>query len=207
MLCQQIQLILPEGIYDNVEVLRATYIQDVNSSPNLIHTKDSLVKIYDSWQSLNSTLALEGARGVNIPEGLTENLYCYLTGAYRTNNIKLSNCNTSFDCYLPSNIANTMGKRIQIKACSISPDLTSFGPHSVWDQLIFIDFSLGNGNFNIYDIPNNLIYSRILNTKKNETFVMQQSQGRRPRLSLIQVINENKLTPIFNGNIYTLPIL
>lgn len=207
MLSQQIQLVLPEGIYNDVQVLRPIYSQDVKNIPTLIHTTNSLIQIYNSWQNLNNTLISIGARGVNIPEGLTETLYCYITGAYRTNNIKLSNCNTSFDCYLPSNSPNTPGKRIQVKACSIAPDLTSFGPHSVWDKLIFIDFSSGNGNFEIYCIPNNLIYSRVLNKKKNETFKMQQSQGRRPRLSLIEVINENQLKPIYIDNIYNLRVL
>lgn len=204
MLNIQVQLNLPEGSYQNVSVTRCIYQNDLMNFPNLVLTKDSLVRIYDSWRNLNDTLALVGARGVNIPEGLTEGLYCYLTGAWRTNNLKIQGCNTSFDCYLPANQSNLNGQRIQIKACSVAPDLTSFGPHSVWDKLIFIDFSKGNGNFYIYDIPTQLIISRVLNSKNGETFLIQQQQGRRPRLSLLQVIQENNLPFSYVGNIYQL---
>lgn len=30
--------------------------------------------------------------------------------------------------------------RIQVKACSVLPDLTSFGPRSEWDRIFFADF-------------------------------------------------------------------
>ena len=36
----------------------------------------------------------------------------------------------------------------------------------------------------------------VLNSKKNETFKMQQKQGRRPRLSLKKLIKEKNLKPI-----------
>ncbi len=206
MLNIQVLLNLPEGIYQNVSVTRCIYQNDYLNFPNLSPTRDSLVTIYESWKNLNKTLTLVGARGVNIPEGLTEVLYCYLSGAWRTNKLNIQGCNTSFDCYLPANQPNLDGQRIQIKACSVAPDLTSFGPHSVWDKLIFIDFSEGNGNFYIYDIPTNLVTERILNSRNGETFTMQQLQGRRPRLSLLQVIQENNLQYSFTGNIYQLPI-
>lgn len=36
----------------------------------------------------------------------------------------------------------------------------------------------------------------VLNAKKNETFKMQQEQGRRPRLSLKKLIKEKDIKPI-----------
>lgn len=36
----------------------------------------------------------------------------------------------------------------------------------------------------------------VLNAKKNETFKMQQEQGRRPRLSLKKLIKEKNIKPI-----------
>jgi Bsp6I restriction endonuclease len=43
--------------------------------------------------------------------------------------------NSSFDCYEPQK-----SKRIQVKACSVEEDLTSFGPDSVWDEIYFVHF-------------------------------------------------------------------
>jgi hypothetical protein len=80
-----------------------------------------------------------------------------------------------------------------------SSDLTSFGPTSRWDKLYFLDFyNNGNldGSFDCYEIDTALIYNTVVNQGKNETFVDQQRQGRRPRLSLKKIIRENNITPI-----------
>lgn len=185
------ELYLPEGIFKNVVVQKA------NSD-----TKKDLNIIYNSWRNMCDSLGNIGARKVNIPEGLSEGVYCSVTGAYRTNNLKIKNANTSFDCYLP-----TLKLRIQVKACSIVPDLTSFGPHSVWDKLIFIDFYVdGNwdGSFKIYDLSFLDIKNLILNIERNETFLEQQSQGRRPRLSLYRLIRKYRIEPYITGNINNL---
>lgn len=203
MIQQIINLNLPEGNFQAM-ASRAIYMQDCNSNRELTHTLDTLITIYNSWKDLNFCLRGIGSRGVNIPEGLTEGLFCYLTGAYRTNNLNITGCNTSFDCYLPSITPNQLGTRYQIKACSVIPDLTSFGPHSIWDKLIFIDFSDPDGNFSMYEIPSNIIYNYVVNTRRNQTFVMQQQQGRRPRLSLYRIVIDNNIQPFINGNIYEL---
>ena len=101
-----------------------------------------------------------------------------------------------FDCYQ----LNTR-KRIQIKACSVKEDLTSFGPKSVWDELYFVHFFPNNrydGCYAIYIIENNLIYNH--RVSKTQTFRDQQSQGRRPRFSIIkEIIIPNKIEPIFES--------
>ena len=89
------------------------------------------------------------------------------------------------------------GKRIQIKATSTKNDCTSFGPHSEWDELYFLDFSSEDGNCKIYLIDSKTIYEHAVN--KNQIFTQQQEQGRRPRLSIIQkIIQPNNLQPISN---------
>ncbi|MGL4403476.1 MAG: Bsp6I family type II restriction endonuclease [Fusobacteriaceae bacterium] len=158
--------------------------------------------IYRSWRTLCSHMNALQARSINIPEGLSEVVFCIITGAYRINSVSLPGANSSFDCYSPGT-----NSRIQVKACSILPDLTSFGPHSVWDKLIFIDFSANgrwDGEFVIYDIPSNLVYNSVMNQSKGETFINQQEQNRRPRLSLYRLVQQNGILPVYRGNIYNL---
>lgn len=154
--------------------------------------RTTLRQIYNDWISLNTQLNNVNARSVNLPEGLSEPVYCIHSGAYRITN-SISGANTSFDAYDP----NT-NSRIQIKACSVIPDLTSFGPRSVWDELVFMDF-YSNGQFNglvnIYEIPTNLILNHQVNAQ--QTFAQQQAQGRRPRLSIFNsIIVPNNIQPL-----------
>ena len=101
--------------------------------------------------------------------------------------------NTSFDCYSEYN-----NSRIQVKACSVIPDLTSFGPRSVYDELYFMDF-YRNGDFDgsvdIYKIPKELIDNTIVNASLGETVKMQRDQGRRPRLSLYYLAKQYAIKP------------
>ncbi|NFN19717.1 Bsp6I family restriction endonuclease [Clostridium botulinum] len=68
-----------------------------------------------------------GARKINLPEGLSESAFCLAKGMFRVTQ-KISGANTSFDCYDPN--GQRGNNRIQVKACSVIPDLTSFGPNS-----------------------------------------------------------------------------
>ena len=89
------------------------------------------------------------------------------------------------------------GDKIQIKASSISEDMTSFSPSLDYDKVYFLDFSKGDGSFKVYDIPLDLIKKQVLNKKKNETFEDQQNQGRRPRFSIVKnIILEYKFKPV-----------
>lgn len=125
------------------------------------------------------------SRESNLPEGLSETAFCMYSGSARLIDIH-GNCNRSADTY---NL-NTMETE-QIKATSVENDLTSFGPNSRWDKLYFLDFFRNgdmDGSFDIYQIDSELIYNTVVNQSKNETFRDQQSQGRRPRLSIKQSI-------------------
>ena len=152
-------------------------------------------KIFKAWLKINKKLTLLGGRGLNIPDVLSESLYCYYFNAVRTNNTA-----HSYDCV---NIIDGAG--VQIKSASIEDDCTSFGPKSTWDELYFLDFATNgkvDGIIDVYklDFPLDDI---ILNNKKQETFGMQQCQGRRPRLSLKKIIKEKGLVPIKRINLIT----
>ena len=150
---------------------------------------EKIKAIFKKWQEINADLKKMGGRTLNIPDVVSEAIYCYLFDAVRTNKTAKS--------YDAVNINNHAG--VQVKATSISNDLTSFGPRSTWDELFFMDFApngIVDGNIDIYKID--IDVSKIItNKQKSETFVDQQRQGRRPRFSIkSEIIEKYKLKPI-----------
>jgi hypothetical protein len=171
---------LPEGSYD-VEV------QVFDQAD-----RKRLYGIYKNWRNLCDELIEFHSRAVNLPEGISEGSFCLETGSVRITN-SINGANSSFDCY------NFTGKkRIQVKACSVLPDLTSFGPKSVWDEIYFMDFykeGKWDGTFDIYKIENDLIYNHKVNS--SQTLKEQQAQGKRPRFSIYKSIIQEKGIPPF----------
>jgi hypothetical protein len=164
-------ILLPEGLYD----ARLQYFDSEDGS--------TLYNIYQNWRSLCDDLSAIDSRGINLPEGLSEGSFALALGTPRLAS-SISGANSSFDCY-----DLNKSKRIQVKACSVLPDLTSFGPDSQWDEIYFCDFyrcGAWNGTFDIYLIPNDLIYNHKVNA--NQTLRDQQLQGRRPRFSIFKSI-------------------
>ena len=145
---------------------------------------------FDYWKNLKTAMRNYNAREPNFPEGLSEVAFCLWSGSVRK--IKSSG-NSSFDTF------NLRTRRAeQIKACSVENDLTSFGPATKWDDLYFLDFwNNGNvdGRFDVYKIPNELIYDHQVNA--TQTLREQQLQGRRPRTNIkSKIIVPNRLKPI-----------
>jgi hypothetical protein len=149
---------------------------------------DKIKAIFKKWQDINADLNILGGRALNVPDVVSEAIYCYFFDAVRTNKTAKS--------YDAVNIVNHDG--VQIKSTSINTDLTSFGPRSTWDELYFIDFAPNgkvDGMVDIYKIDTD-IRDIVLNNK-GETFANQQAQGRRPRFSIKQkIIAQQNLQPI-----------
>jgi len=182
MILENRMLILPEGSF-NASVYR------FNESD-----RQELFEIYMNWIGLSRKAKDLGGRGTNLPEILSEGAFCLEMESVRVDT-NINGANSSFDAY---NL-NT-NKRIQIKAASVIPDLTSFGPNSVWDELYFVDFSRLDGTFDIYFIPSEYIYSMPVN--QNETMYQQQQKGKRPRFSIYKkIIQARNLQPICVGNL------
>lgn len=159
--------------------------------------KKVIKKLYENWLSLSSMCQEMKGRRINIPEILSEGVFCIEFGCARFINCAGS-ISSSFDCFkLDEN------KRIQVKACSVKEDLTSFGPKSVWDEIYLMHFLPNNnydGAFSIYKIDDQFIYNHKVN--KNETFRDQQMAGKRPRFSIMKdIIVPKKIDPIKTGNI------
>jgi hypothetical protein len=152
-------------------------------------------RIFDIWKELKLGLRGYKSREPNMPEGLSEVAFCLWSGAGRYIKIKGSSKGIagSFDTF---DFKNERAQ--QIKACSIEHDLTSFGPKSKWDDLYFIDFYNNgkvDGYFDVYLIPNKYIKKQSLN--KNEKFIDQQAQKRRPRFGIKkEIIKKYKIIPL-----------
>lgn len=171
---------LPEGTFDT------TVITFEESDRKVLYN------IYKDWRSLCDNLVKLKSRAVNLPEGLSESSFCLEMGFARFTG-SISGANTSFDC-----IDLNTNNRIQVKACSVLPDLTSFGPKSVWDKIYFVDFcreGKWDGTFDIYLLTNDDIYNHKVNAE--QTLRDQQLQGRRPRFSIFkEIIQKKNLKPI-----------
>ena len=157
---------------------------DFSASVTIFDHSDAsdLFGIYQSWRSLCHLLNNVNARSVNLPEGLSETAFCIAKNVWRcTSNIK--GANSSYDCY---DFNSTRGNnRIQVKACSVLPDLTSFGPTSEWDRIFFVDFyrfGEWDGTFDIYEVNTDDINNYPVNA--SQTLLEQKLQGRRPRFSI-----------------------
>lgn len=179
-------LILPEGKFTaNLQFFDSTDL-------------GALKDIYTKWVQLSDQLQKYGGRRINLPELLSEAIFCINFDAGRLINSKMPGANSSFDCYEPKK-----GKRIQVKACSVEEDLTSFGPDSVWDEIYFVHFFPNkkyDGSYNIYLIPNDLIYNQKVNA--NQTMRQQQELNRRPRFSIMkEIIKPRLMKPTVKGTL------
>ena len=175
----KVELNLPEGNFTN-EVFKFGQVDS-----------GALMNIYTNWRTLCDDLNGVGARAVNLPEGLSETAFCIAKNVVRVTS-SIPKANSSFDCYDPN--GGRGNNRIQVKACSVLPDLTSFGPSSVWDRIFFVDFYRNgdwDGTFDIYEIETEMIYSYPVN--REQTVLDQKLQGRRPRFSIYSGLIGNKI--------------
>lgn len=149
-------------------------------------------KLFDLWKKLNVGLSKYG-RKVNIPEVISEGMFCVFSGSVRFQKKIKGKGSVSFDT-----INLETKRREQIKASSIEEDLTSFGPKTEWDDIYFLDFyneGKLDGTFNVYKIPNKFIYSNVVN--KGQTMKDQQNEKRRPRFSIKKdIIQKHKIKPL-----------
>jgi hypothetical protein len=170
-------------------------IQGRTFQANLLFIEESdrttIRSLFRAWKKLSSGMRNFKSRGINIPEGISESAFALEMRCPRV--ISVGGVRCSFD-----NFDLNHNRRLQIKAVSVDNDLTSFGPKSVWDDLYWLDFyrnGVLDGSFDVYKIPNNLVYRFKVNAR--QTFRDQQNQGKRPRIRIRKcIINPNNLNPI-----------
>lgn len=136
---------------------------------------EEILETYNLWKELDYRLRKVSSRGVNIHEGISEVIVCYVNGFEHSVGRGSEDAFTDF------------GEQVQIKATSnYDDDLTSFGPRSEFDLLHFARLDKVNDIFYLYDIPLEELDETYVNS--TQTFRDQQLQGRRPRFSIIKKI-------------------
>jgi len=183
------------NITEKFKILGAKY--DDTDIPNFLSTLNSWVKYKGDLKKI------EG-RNPNIPESLTEGIITkHFDNTYRKIKVLRNNDKslTKFDCY-----KEDTKEIIEVKGCSVTPDLTSWSPKPFFHFFCFVDFSTLDGKYKIYKI--NITSEELKNLKVNkngETFQDQIDSKRRPRFSVYEnFINCKKNctgTPLFAGDL------
>lgn len=134
---------------------------------------NSVLYAYTLWKKFDEVMREISSRGVNLHEGISEVVVCYVNDFYH------SIGRGSEDAETRNHL------KVQVKASSnFDDDLTSFGPTSEFDFLHFARLHRESDKLYLYDIPLNTLYDIKVNEK--ETFKDKQNNGQRPRFSIIK---------------------
>lgn len=161
-----------------------------------IETKDyiRILDAYKTWKEFDAIMREYSSRGVNLHEGISETIVCYVNDFYHSVGKGSEDAVTND------------GKLVQVKATSnFNDDLTSFGPTSKFDLLHFARLDKVDDKLYLYDIPIEELYEVPVN--ENEKFRDKQLKGQRPRFSIIKkYLSEDKERPyaivdLITGNI------
>jgi hypothetical protein len=164
----------------------------------------NLLSALNAWVTYKDALKKISGRNPNIPESLTEAVVSkHFDNTYRKIEVLKNNDKslTKFDCY-----KKDTKEIIEVKGCSVTPDLTSWSPKPFFHFFCFVDFSSLDGKYKIYKIDISSEELKQLEVNKNgETFQDQIDSKRRPRFSVYEnFINCKKNctgTPLFVGDL------
>ena len=162
-------------------------------------------QLFFSWLEYKNSGEFVKQRA-NIPEGLTEGLVAKdIPHVYRKQGDNYSNPDrepTKFDCYDKLN-----DKIVEVKACSIPNDLTSWSPKPYFDIFYFVDFSTLDGKYKIYEISINNDEMMDIKVNSTQTFreVVSRSNPPRPRFSVFETFINPKFKcsgyPVFEDDL------
>lgn len=184
-----------EKRFENTEITIKNQTLTCKATVNEYYDMYLIIKLYKNWKHGNEICTQIGGRKMNIPECLSEYLFCFHTGCIIIKDTKKIKSSTSFDCYNP-----LTSKTVQLKCSSVYKDLSSFGPKSEWEELYFMFIDINTDSYKIWYIDSNLLYDCKVNF--NTTFRQQQNTGKRPRLSIRKcLIEKYDIQPIGIGTI------
>lgn len=157
---------------------------------------NEVCRLYFLWKDLNVGLRGFVSRGINFPEAISEPMGCYALG-YKWNKGSAGDA------------VDSLGRNIEMKATSnFDRDLTSFGPVTTFDELVFLRLNQSENKLYIYKMDITGITLGDLPANANETVGEQQAQGRRPRISIIRsIIEAYNLEPTAIFDIRTMQVI
>lgn len=143
-------------------------------------------KALENWSSLVEFIKKYGGRGTNLPELLSEALFCIFTGSVQILKTK-GGAPKGFDTY-----SEKTKKTQQIKGSSRKDSPSSFGPHEKFDEVYWVVVELKKdkftGKFEIYKLPRESIVN-------HPNFRRNAPAGKRPRFLLIDIVKNRNIKP------------
>ena len=143
---------------------------------------DSACEAYFRWKDLNTYVKNNSTRGINMPDVISEPMGCWCLGLLWNRGDEVG------DATDPKT-----NKKIEFKATSrFDGDLSSFGPKTTFDDLVFLRFNLDKNWLYVYDLKINSYEFGKLSASSKETIEDQKKQGRRPHVSLQSLFVDKK---------------
>ena len=143
---------------------------------------DETCNAYFKWKDLNTYISNNSRRGINMPDAISEPMGCYCLGFLWNRGSQVGDATDPIT-----------DRKIEFKATSrFEGDLSSFGPKTVFDDLVFLRFKLDENLLYIYDLKINSEEFGKYPANQNETIEDQKKQGRRPHVSLYKLFVETK---------------
>ena len=165
-----------------IEKIRRVEIDD----ERINHT----IEAYFKWKDLNTYIKSVSTRGINMPDAISEPMGCWCMG-YLWNRGKEVG-----DAYDPKT-----NKKIEFKATSnYDTDLSSIGPKTKFDNLVFLRYNLSENKLYIYDLETNSDQLAQMNVNRTQKIGDQKEEKRRPHIGIIKLfkLDEKEPTVVFD---------
>ncbi|MBK4759197.1 type II restriction endonuclease [Enterococcus faecium] len=134
------------------------------------------------WKDLNTYIKSTSSRGINMPDAISEPMGCYCLDLLWNRGDEVGDATDP--------VTNS---KVEFKATSrFSGDLSSFGPNTIFDNLVYLRFNLENNQLYIYDLKINSTDFGNYPANKTQTIAEQKAQGRRPHVSLQRLFVDDK---------------
>ncbi|GAP05046.1 Bsp6I family type II restriction endonuclease [Fructobacillus tropaeoli] len=140
---------------------------------------------YFKWKDLNTYIKSTNSRGINMPDAISEPMACYCLNLSWNRGPAVGDA-TAKD-----------GTRVECKATSnFKGDLSSFGPKTIFDDLVYLRFNLEENKVYMYDLKINSEDFGKYPANKTQTIQEQKDAGRRPHVSLQKLfVDANNMEP------------
>lgn len=147
---------------------------------------DETCDAFFKWKDLNTYIKRTSNRGINMPDAISEPMGCYCLGYYWNRGDQVGDATDP-----------RTNRKIEFKATSrFEGDLSSFGPKTVFDNLVYLRFNLDDNELWIYDLNIDSEKFGTYPANKTQTIQEQKDQGRRPHVSLQALfVDANNLEP------------
>ena len=147
---------------------------------------DETCHAYFLWKNLNTYISDNSHRGINMPDAISEPMGCYCLGLEWNRGSEVGDATDP-----------VTGRKVEFKATSrFEGDLSSFGPKTMFDDLVFLRFDIKKDFLYVYDLNINSEEFGKYPANKTQTINDQKKQGRRPHISLQKLfVDAKQLSP------------